>query len=515
MEALVPSDRILFESFGQGELVILPHTHIHHAFERYAREQPCAEAVRHEENCISYGELDYQAERLARRLIELGVKPGDRVALFLQRSIPMVVGIFGILKAGAAYVPQDVRLTPEPMLRHILYISGARVVLTISSLRHLIPCDETHVLVDIDDFMLTDGPQSYQNIEEELRARSSMANCCFVLFTSGTTGKPNGVQVTHHNVCNILLTKPGNLGIKPGAKVSQILNIAFDMAEWEILGALSHGATLIIRGKSIQKAVEQADVVIATPSILSKIDASCCHHIKTIALAGEPCPKALADKWVEFATLYNCCGPTEVTIVNTMQAVRKGCERLTIGKPTPNNTVYLLDEALTPCKIGEIGEIWAGGDCVSLGYLADENLTCERYKPDPFLGGGRMMFRTRDLGRWTDSGELEHFGRTDDQVKIRGFRVELDSVSNALETLQDCEQAVTLKLDDHHLVSFVRPSTVNVDDLREAVARLLPYYCTPSLIVPLDEFPATERGKIDKRALIVVAASLQKKSGVV
>jgi acyl-coenzyme A synthetase/AMP-(fatty) acid ligase len=153
--------------------------------------------------------------------------------------------------------------------------------------------------------------------------------------------------------------------------------------------------------------------------------------------------------------------------------------------------------------------MWAGGDCVSKGYIQNDELNEERYKPDPFLGGARKMFRTRDLGRWTSQGELEHFGRTDDQVKIRGFRVELDSVSRVIESIHFCKQAVTLKLDSRNLAAFVRPKSVSKDEVLRAVKEALPYYCVPSVIIALDEFPMTARGKIDKRALTIMAVEAQ------
>jgi Acyl-CoA synthetases (AMP-forming)/AMP-acid ligases II len=153
--------------------------------------------------------------------------------------------------------------------------------------------------------------------------------------------------------------------------------------------------------------------------------------------------------------------------------------------------------------------MWAGGDCVTAGYLSNPTLTAERYRPDPFLGQGRMMFRTRDLGRWTVNGELEHLGRVDDQVKVRGFRVELDSVSAALESSDRCERAVTLKLDSRHLVAFVYPVTTDIDDARRRCEERLAYYCVPSLILAVEHIPLTSRGKVDKRLLLEWAMTHQ------
>jgi D-alanine--poly(phosphoribitol) ligase subunit 1 len=503
MRDLSPNDRLLFERFGQGPRISLPYTCIHHAFEAQAAAQPQAIAAHHLGQSITYRELDRHANRLAERLAQLGVSTGDNVGLFLQRSIPMLVGILAALKAGASYVPQHVGVTPKAHLRHIINVASTRVILTLSSLQSQVPVPDGHICIAIDELM----QEPFVDDSAYLAPFAPTApvgsqNTCYILFTSGTTGTPNGVKVTHGNVCNILLTEPGNLGMRPGLNVSQILSIAFDMAAWEILGCLANGATLIIRGKDFLQAVQQADVVISTPSILSTLDASQCHNVQTVAVAGEPCPQPLADQWSQFAAFYNSCGPTETTIINTAQRYSPNSERLTIGKPTPNNTVYILDQDLKPLSIGEVGEMWAGGDCVSAGYLANERLNQERYAPDPYLENGRKMFRTRDLGRWTADGELEHFGRTDDQVKIRGFRVELDSVSAVLESVPPCTQAVTLKYDDRSLVAFVTPKTVDTETALQAVAEALPYYCTPALILALDELPITSRGKVDKKALL-------------
>lgn len=500
---LSPLDQLLFERFGQGPITAVPYSRIHHAFEAQAAANPQAIAAQQLDEAITYQELDRQANRLAALLAHYGVTTGDNVALFLQRSVPMVVGILAALKAGASYVPQDVCVAPEAHLRHIIKSANTRVILTISSLQHLVPVPANHICLAIDELMqepFSDGADYLTPFVPPVEV--SPQRTCFIIFTSGTTGTPNGVQVTHGNICNILLTEPGNLGMAPGLKVAQILNIGFDMAAWETLGCMAHGATLIIRGKDFMQAIQQADIVISTPSILSTFDAELCQNVKVVAVAGEPCPRPLADQWASFCTFYNSCGPTETAIINTAQQHYPWSKCLTIGKPTPNNTVYILNERMEPCAIGEIGEMWAGGDCVSAGYIGNEALTKERYRPDPFLGNGRLMFRTRDLGRWTPDGELEHFGRTDDQVKIRGFRVELDSVSAALESVPTCRRAVALKFDSRYLVAFVSPLTVDVEVAREVVAAALPYYCTPKFVIALEELPMTSRGKIDKRALM-------------
>lgn len=510
---LSESDQELFMKFGQGPIQALPYDAIHHSFEVQAANIPNAIAAEHQGETITYQELNRQANRLAMILTEHGVTTGDNVALFLQRSIPILVGIMGSLKAGAAYVPQHVGVAPEAQLRHILEATEATVILTISSLRDVVPVPDGCVCIAIDELMAEpfDSRIDYDALFTPAKPIEA-DNCCFILFTSGTTGNPNGVQVTHRNVCNILLTKPGNLGMKPGMKVAQILSIAFDMAAWEMLTCLAHGATLLIRGKDFTETASRADVIISTPSILSTIDGDRCRGVQTVAVAGEPCPRALADKWGAFCNFYNSCGPTETTIVNTMQLHDLHAERLTIGAPTPNNTVYVLDKDRKPVAIGEIGEMWAGGDCVSAGYLKNETLTNERYAPDPFLDGERVMFNTRDLGRWTEDGQLEHFGRSDDQVKVRGFRVELDSVSAALESVRQCKRAATLKFDSRNLVGFVSPKTVDVVAAREAVAAALPYYCTPAFVLALDELPMTSRGKIDKRLLMDLAAAHEEKT---
>lgn len=493
----VPDD--WFERFGVGPAAKPRHPTIIAGFVHFAAMQPDAVAVEAGSETITYAQLDHAAEKLARVLSNLGVSRGDAVCLYLKRSIPMVVGILAAMKIGAAYVPQHLGVATEGALTHISRATHAKVVLTLSELRDQVPLVDGQTCIAVEDVM-------YDETILPLGAPipTQPEDICMILFTSGTTGTPNGVQVTHRNLCNILLTAPGDLGMKPGLRVAQILSIAFDMAAWETLGALSNGATLLIRGSDIEATARKADVLIATPSILATINADVCQTIKTVAVAGEPCPRPLADRWSSFCNFYNSCGPTETTIINTAILHRPDKEDLTIGVPTPNNTVYILDDALNPLPFGHKGEMWAGGDCVTAGYLDNPELNADRYRPDPFRPGA-MMFRTRDLGRWTEKGELRHCGRVDDLVKIRGFRVELDGVSRSLEGLDGCKQAVTLKLDSRTLVSFVTPAQVCPVSARAQVQKSLPYYCVPELVLPMDDLPKTSRGKLDKRLLLALA----------
>lgn len=490
--------RHTLQTWGCGPARALPYACIHQAFEAHAAATPHGIAALCSGQSISYEQLNRQADRLARHLLAQGVMAGDTVALFVERSIPMLVGMLAVLKIGAAYVPQDARITPPAQLAMILEALSSTVVLTLSGFKEQLPLAAGHLCVCLDEF-LAQQPWVAQACELNVAAPDP-ASLCFVLFTSGTTGRPNGVRVTHRNVCNILLTAPGNLGIKPGMRVGQILNIAFDMAAWEILGCLAHGATLYIRQQDIGETARHCQVLIATPSILATLDPRQCATLEVVAVAGEPCPQALADRWAAHCTFYNGCGPTETTIVNTLHRHVPGAP-LTIGQPTPNNTVYVLDEHGQACAPGEVGEMWAGGDGVTAGYLHDPLLTAQRYRPDPFLGAGRMMFRTRDLGRWTDDGALEHLGRVDDQVKVRGFRVELDALASTLEASGACSRAVALKFDSQHLVAFVTPATADIAAARQFCAQRLAYYCVPAVIFALEHLPLTARGKIDKTLL--------------
>ncbi|KAG5640553.1 hypothetical protein DXG03_008119 [Asterophora parasitica] len=500
LQNLAHSDRQLFSHFGLGESVEPRFECVHHAFEHHARQHPYTNAVEDFEHKITYFELNRQANCLATHLRSKGIGPGSRVCLLVERSILMVAGILGVLKAGAAYVPLDGNVVADKTLNHALKDSGSSLVLVLRKFIHRV--GETPILCLEDT--ICDSPYSTHCAKPQDLATTT--DSAYIIYTSGTTGVPKGVDVMHKNVTNLVLTEPGNLKLGHGVRISQLMNISFDMAAWEILGSLSNGATLCLRGKTSKEwraVMKTVDVVVATPSMLAPHKPEDYPNIRVIAVAGEPCPKALADSWAKQSAFYNCCGPTEITIVNTMHLHKPG-KTLGIGGPTPNNTVYVLDEKEQPVSIGQMGIMWAGGAGITRGYLNLPDKTSEKYKRDPFLDDGSFMFNTGDLGRWLPDGDLEHLGRVDHQVKVKGFRVELDGVAAAMETTPGVEVATAILIKGE-LWGFFAPAIASVEEVKAATARVQPHYAVPTKYVRLDDFPKTANGKSDKRALEKIA----------
>ncbi|KDN42885.1 hypothetical protein RSAG8_06411, partial [Rhizoctonia solani AG-8 WAC10335] len=511
MANLSPEDQAKFILFGLGPTYTPPFNTIHEAFEHQAAERPSAIAIEHDGKSVTYFELKQMSDRLAVALKQQGVRPGDRVLLLVQRSIPMVVGMLGILKAGAAYVPQDGGIVTDSTLAHIIPDAGVQTVVCLRKFSARVPNSRTLVLEDIIDndsylsHVAVGGKSSDRFLNSISVVTSTLMSPCPAFHaqdTSGTTGKPKGVDVTHLSVVNLLLTDPGRAGMRPGRRVAQLLNVAFDMAQWECLGSVVNGCTLCIRGTDWKAVMGSVDIVIATPSVMQLYDPLDYPNIKYVATAGEPCPKPLADRLAAAGVAYyNSCGPTEVTIVNTMTPLPHTVgDEMNIGKPLPNNTVYVLDEDMKPLPIGAPGIMWGGGACAARGYIGLPELTAKKFKRDPFLNDGSFMFNTGDLGKWREDGSLIHLGRADDQVKIKGFRVELDGVTASLESADGVTTACALLI-GKELVGFVYPETADIDKVKEACAKIQPYYARPSRYIKLETVPKTANGKIDKRAL--------------
>ncbi|KAJ3842062.1 putative nonribosomal peptide synthetase [Lentinula raphanica] len=502
-------DQALFRQFSFGPHRTVETPIIHHAFQRHAIEQPEAIAVEHPslDQSMSYRQLHVLSNCLAHRLRRHNIRPGTRVCIVARRSIVLIVGILAVLKSGAQYVPLDAVTITDETLQFVLEDSGPSVVLSMND--YLDRVSRCSVPVICLEKSVQEKELTEENMKE-VEDLSSPSDGAYCIYTSGTTGRPKGVDVKHEGVTNVISGPPANVGMRPGLRVAQLLNIAFDMGAWEILGSLYNGCTLCLRGNTFRDWVavlKTVNIVISTPSILMRHSPEDYPNIQHVIVGGEPCPQSLADKWSCYTSFNNCCGPTEISICNTVQPHITGSP-LSIGKPIPNTNVYILscDDNIEALPIGQVGSMWVGGIGTNTRYLNLPERTAERWRKDPFVEGDGMMFNTGDLGRWRLDGQLDHMGRVDDQVKVKGFRVELDGVSAAIQTYKGVDRAAALLIDSE-LWGFVTPSTIDTGFVRQAVEKIQPYYAVPTRFLALDHFPATKNGKIDKRALRSIALS--------
>ncbi|KAJ6508825.1 hypothetical protein C8R45DRAFT_815587 [Mycena sanguinolenta] len=492
-------DRARFVIFGTSVPQESTFACIHHAFSYRAKTLPRFIAAEYMDDSISYEQLDRLSSLVAMVLKGRSVMSGQRVCLVMRRSITMLVGLLGVLKSGASYVPLDGGIVTDSALRFILEDSAAPLLLYMSEYQGRIPNSTNSICIESImgfDMECLSGP-----LCTPIHDSSAPSDEAYVIYTSGTTGAPKGVCVRHENVTNLLCLNPGKLNIRPGTRVAQLLNVAFDMCAWEVWGCLMNGGTLCIRGTDKNhwvSTLKKVDVAICTPTILQAYNPADFPSIRCVATAGEPCSQFLADSWAATCKFYNSCGPTETTIVNTMCLHQRG-DKINIGRPTPNNRVYILDSHGHPVPTGTIGVMWASGAGVSSGYVNRPELTSQRYILDPFAGDG-FMFNTGDLGCWTPHGNLEHHGRIDDQVKVKGFRVELDGIAAIMENCPNVSQAVVL-LVGHELCGFVYPQSVDLDTVKLFTAQRLPYYSVPTKYFAVDTFPKTSNGKVDKLCL--------------
>ncbi|KAF4545955.1 Nonribosomal peptide synthetase 12 protein [Lasiodiplodia theobromae] len=500
IENLSGQDKDLFNQFGRGQTIPRPFTLIHKAFEHFADIQPNQAAATHNGETITYGMLDCEANCLANLLVQQGLQPRQRVCVVVQRSIPMLIAILAVLKTGCQYIPIDGGVVTEQMLSHIFRDTQAPVILCLKKFE-----EKVKRMAAYDQQICVIDDAQPATSAERLDVAVDEKDGAYIIYTSGTTGMPKGVDVAHGNVTNTLCLAPANLQIGPGSRVCQVLNVSFDMAAWEILGCLMNGGTLVLRTSDWAACLREADTFIGTPSILGKYRKSDYPNLKTIAVGGERCPQSLADEWAVNTTFVNICGPTEITILNTAHIHTPG-EELSIGKPIPNTTVYILDEDEQPVPVGEVGAMWVGGEGVSRGYLNLPDLTASRFKRDRFADDGSMMFNTGDLVRWRADGSLDILGRADDQVKVKGFRVELDGISSTIEKFSGIEKACTLLIDGALWGFYAARTEVDADAVVEHTQNFLPYYAVPSKWIAVPGMPLTANGKIDKRHLKELAA---------
>ncbi len=499
-----------------------PHTRgVHQLFEAQVRAQPDASALQFNGDALSYRELNRRANRLAHRLIAAGVGPDVLVAVHVERSLDMVVGLLATLKAGGAYVPLDPQF-PADRLAFMLEDSRAQVLLTQPHLNgRLAQPDGLQVL-------LVDAVDA-SGAEHDPQVTITPEHLAYVIYTSGSTGRPKGVMVRHQALCSFACGMAASLEFGSDARVLSLTTFSFDIFALELYVPLSVGGTVLLSGQELALDPEaiidlvhnqSARVLQATPStwrmLLESPRAHWLQGIKCLC-GGEALPVDLAQGLLDLqGPVWNLYGPTETTIWSA--AHRLSAAQPFVGRPIANTSLFILNAGLTPCPQGAAGELMIGGAGLARGYHERPALTAERFVPNPYGAPGERLYRSGDLARYRPDGVVEYIGRVDQQVKVRGFRIELGEIEACLRELAAVREAVVLADNDRliaYLVTFAAEQQASLrDQYKAALRERLPDYMVPAHLVFLDSLPLTPNGKLDRKALPKLDAGVLQKAPV-
>jgi amino acid adenylation domain-containing protein/non-ribosomal peptide synthase protein (TIGR01720 family) len=492
----------------------------HHWIEEQSRNTPDAIAVRQGEVRLSYAELDTRANQLAHHLQARGVGPGTLVALCLERSPEMVIGIVAILKAGAAYVPVDPSY-PTDRILFILEDTDAPVLLTQTSLVDQLPqTNATLVHMDTEADAIAAHPTSAPE------CGAGVHDLVYVIYTSGSTGKPKGVVITHRKLVISNAARVAAFGHTPDAFLL-LSSVAFDSSVVGIFWTLCGGGTLVLLPPGAEKDLPTIPATVASanvshlltlPSfyrlILENSRPEQLNSLQTVIVAGEACPLKMVEHHKNLMPgvgLFSEYGATETTVFSSVyDCLTQTLPIAPVGAPIENAQMYVLDPRCNPCPIGTPGEVHFGGVALANGYLRRPELTADRFIPDHLgaIPGGRL-YKSGDLARHLENGDVEFLGRLDNQVKIRGFRIELEEIEIELLRHPAVKESAVLALtdlsDEKRLVGYVLVeegmTAPSVTELRDFLMETLPDFMAPGVFVFMDDFPRTPNGKVDRKAL--------------
>jgi amino acid adenylation domain-containing protein/thioester reductase-like protein len=512
----------------QGPSVERPAVQLHRLIEEQVARAPEAVALVYEGESLTYAELNRRANRLARHLRTLGAGPDVPVALCVDRSLEMVIGLLATLKSGAAYAPLDPDL-PAERLQLLLDDLSPPVVLTESHLadrhsgerRGVSPtCPPTLLRLDADSDIW--AAESGENLANAPTA--SPDDVAYIIYTSGTTGQPKGCMNTHRGIVNRLLWMQDEYRLTAEDCVLQKTPYSFDVSVWEFFWPLLAGARLVIAKPGGHKDVdylvrliahERVTAVHFVPSMLQIFLQSeglhRCDRLRHVICSGEALSWDLQEQFGRAfgAALHNLYGPTEAAVDVTYWECRRTDPRkiVPIGRPISNTGIYILDAVLQFVPVGVPGELHIGGVNLARGYLNRPELTAEKFIPDPFHPGERL-YKTGDLARYLPDGAVEYLGRLDHQVKVRGFRIELGEIESTLSLHTAVRESVVVARGDaagQRLVAYIVPESdvpaPSTTELRGFLGGKLPDYMVPAAFVLLDALPLSPNGKVDRNAL--------------
>ncbi len=475
---------------------------VHQLIEDRANRMPNQPAVEFLDSRLTYRELNQRAELMAAKLQNLDIKKGDIVAIMVPPSLEMIVGVVGILKAGAAYLPIDPNYPPE-RISYMLEDSGARVLLTCGNYNK-----DIGICLKQLDLKTMDWTKEVKIRPDPMAQVHDLA---YVIYTSGSTGKPKGVMVEHISLVNLAYWHINEFQISEHDRCTKYAGFSFDASAWEIFPTLLAGATLQIIDEELRYDMEQLNRYMdekgVTVSFLPTQVAEQFMHLENrslrILLVGGDRLKRVVQQTYRIVNNY---GPTENTVVTTSGMVHPD-EPIFIGCPIANNRVYVLNRQQQLQPVGAPGELCISGAGLARGYLHREDLTAEKFVENPFEPGERM-YKTGDIVRWLPDGRLEFLGRIDDQVKIRGFRIELGEIVHSMLQHPHIQDALVLTQtdaqgQDYLCAYFIAREGWTEQSIRQHMERELPYYMVPAHLIHMNSFPLTPNGKVDKKALPV------------